>query len=753
MQRSGFPLLLLLGLSACGGAPAGAEPHASPWARADGSRAPEPERVHRRLGWIEAAGQLTVEGGSIEPPSAPGERGLRLRGGRDLRLRGPGPFEAEGWNVLALEVVAGSELWLRAGLLGAPGSAPLGSPDVPHLRAGERARVTFDLRALAEAGGPYAELLIGANGPAELAFELLAVELVARPAARWLPAVEDGPGDVALSGETRAAVALAAGAPLVARVRTARGAELALGYGPSPGTSAPAGTRLEVLARGPDGERELASLALDGPGWSDARVALPATPAELELVARLAGAGPETALALEPPLAFVPRADAATVLLVTSDTHRGDHLGASERNVGVRTSVLDALARRGVVFEDCLSSSNVTVPSHAALLTGRTPRDTGVVDNRTPLAEGCGTLAERFRAAGWATFGATSTKLLAPRWSGLGRGFERLSAPEQELSRPGSETLDVLERWLRSCVGRPLFAWVHVYEAHRPYAPPEGYAEAYYPSGRDPYDPGQELGGPPVPGSPGVRDRAWIDALYRGEVSYVDSLVGRLLAHERLASGVVAFTADHGECLGEQGLWWDHLAAYPAVLHVPLVLAWPGAPGGERVRAGVRQIDVGATLLALAGVEAGDFPGADLRRWLAQPPAADEPRFAVADEGQAVALTEGPWHLIVHLAAPDKPNLVTRDLLASPVELFDRARDPGCALDRRAEEPERMRAMARRLYQWARAAPPVARRTHELDEESRAMLSGLGYGTGAEGEPAGFVDVELLAERLAPYLD
>jgi len=752
--RSRFPLpCLLLGLAACGGAPEGGEPHASPWMRAAGSSAPTPERVQRRLAWTEDAQGLTVEGGSLDPP-VPGERGLVLRGGRDVRLRGPLPPEVEGWNVLAVELVAGSELWLRAGLLGGTEAAALGSPDVPHLRAGERARVTFDLREAA-ARGPHAELLLGANGPQELALELGSVELVARPAARWLPAVEDGPGEVTLAGETRSAVALAPDGALVSRLARAPRAQLALGFGPAPGRRPAADAHLELALRAADEERFLASIALDlEPAWRDARLSLPDLPAgELELVARLVGGAPDDALALEAPVLLVPRPDPPTVLLVTSDTHRGDHLGASEHDVGVRTSVLDELARRGVLFEDCLSSSNVTLPSHAALLTGCTPRDTGVVDNRTPLGAGRATLAERFRAAGWATFAATSTKLLAPGWSGLGRGFERLSAPPKELSRPGSETLDVLESWLPAAEGRPLFAWVHLYEAHRPYAPPEGYAEAYYPAGRDPYDPRAELGGPPVPGSPGVRDRAWIDALYRGEVSYVDALVGRLLAHERLASGVVAFTADHGECLGEQGLWWDHLAAYPAVLHVPLVLAWPGAPAGSRVRSGVRQIDVGATLLALAGVEAGDFPGADLLRWLGSPAAPDEPRFAVADEGQALALSEGPWHLIVHLAAPDKPNLVTRDLLAHPVELFDRARDPGCTVDRAQEEPERTRAMARRLYQWARAAPPTARRAHELDAESAAMLSGLGYGTGAGDEPAGFVDLALLAERLAPYLD
>jgi arylsulfatase A-like enzyme len=116
------------------------------------------------------------------------------------------------------------------------------------------------------------------------------------------------------------------------------------------------------------------------------------------------------------------------VLLVTSDTHRGELLGTTAGGL-VRTPALDALAARGVVFLDAMSTSNATNPSHAALMTGLHPRDTRVVTNRDPLARRAVTLAERFAAAGYRTAATYSAFHLDDATSGLGQGFDRYEGP------------------------------------------------------------------------------------------------------------------------------------------------------------------------------------------------------------------------------------------------------------------------------------------------------------------------------------
>ena len=779
-MRSGFAVPALALLAGCAdvdhSAPHGplaewrrAAPPAAPLVlrRPEGTAPPPAERLVERLeppadlgSWeITGIGRATVEAKRLRSGA------LLFAGGLGQTITIRDRFAPGDWNLVVMEVLAGGELGLRMALAREEGEL-LGSGDPIRVLPGELARAPFDWRhAVADGQRPFDALILGANSretdeeraPRAIDWHLVAVELRHRPPERWLPLPEDGPQPVTVDGETRRAVGLAVGGELVAELPPAKRGELALGVTRDPGLQASDPCELRVGVRADDGGvQPLGTVAVER-GWRDAR---------LDLSGVAGGAGPRTLVfelagpagfvaALEPPRIVRAGAVAPTVLLVTSDTHRADHLGASEHDVGVRTPTLDALAARGVLFEDCFASSNVTLPSHAALLTGTLPRDTGVVDNRTALDAAADTLAERFAAAGWATFAATSTKLLSPGWSGLAQGFERHSSPVSDVERRGDVTLAVAERWLPGAEGRPLFLWLHLYDAHRPYDPPNEHASAYYPADRDPRDPDLELGAPQVPGLPGVRDIEYVHARYRGEVSWVDELTGRLLEHERFADAAVAFTADHGECLGDQGLWWDHLAAYPAVLHVPLVLAWPGAPGGTRVGEGVRQVDVAHTLLRLAGIEgATEFPGRDLRDWLAARPPQAAPRFAVADGGGTVAVTLGSWHLVVHLEAPEKPHLMTRDLLARPVELFDRARDPGCDEDLAALEPRRTAHMAAMLLSWAEAAPARRGEAHAASAEARSMLSGLGYGSGGEDgdPPETFVDLPLLRERLAPWL-
>ena len=201
----------------------------------------------------------------------------------------------------------------------------------------------------------------------------------------------------------------------------------------------------------------------------------------------LAPMGQELHIALGEPR-LVRRSDQApTVVLITSDAHRADHVGAARSGVDVATPFLDELAARGVLFEDCTAPSNETLPSLTALMTGLSPRDTGILSNIDTLAGGARTLAERFRVAGFLTFASVSFASLGPGRSGLEQGFDRVSAPMIG-ARDSSETLAAVGDWLARSEGLPVFVWLHIADAHSPYDPPEAWRRRYYDIHRDPRD-------------------------------------------------------------------------------------------------------------------------------------------------------------------------------------------------------------------------------------------------------------------------
>jgi arylsulfatase A-like enzyme len=549
-------------------------------------------------------------------------------------------------------------------------------------------------------------------------------EVRAKPPVPWdrvLASADDVAVRYRVAGESRWARCLTVGTGLEGGVRVPdANAVLVFDYAVSrrmPGK--PANPHL-VVRIGSGALEERRELPLGEPeAWHAARVDLsPAAgrPVNVRIEPAVEGAG-TFYVALAGVRLIAPDPDPPTVVLVTSDTHRADHVGAARLGVDVRTPAIDALAARGAWFEDCFAPSHITLPSHAALFTGASPRDTGVLDNNTALSAAAPTLAEAFRDAGWLTCASTSLDILADSHSGFGQGFERVSAPEG--TRTADETVDVALRWLDEARGRPLFLWVHVADAHAPYAPPEPFDGLYYSKERDAFDPALEPNGEPPRWMPDVRDADYVRALYRGEVSFLDDELARLFAHPRAAQGVVAFTADHGECLGQHDIWWRHKDLYPDTLHVPLVLAWPGAPGGERRAQPARLIDLGRTLLDLAGLAEVPFPGANLLSGAA--PAA---RFALATNRRSAAVTKGGWHLIQHLRDHHR------------VELFHLARDPACVRDLVLDEPERARALRAELLVWLAAAegPGWAGGRNE-DPATLRRLAELGYADQVGDEP------------------
>ncbi len=326
---------------------------------------------------------------------------------------------------------------------------------------------------------------------------------------------------------------------------------------------------------------------------------------------------------------------APNVLVVTLDTVRADRFGAYGADE-LDTRHFDGLAAQGALFERAMAVAPVTGPSHASMFLGAGPWDHGVLLNGVPIPDDRPTLAEILRAHGWATGGFVSAYVLdgalgfrrgfgtydddfgaLPGWSALlpARAIamaRRAADPDTVLERRGGDTTDAALRWLARQDGR-WFLWVHLFDAHGPYAPPPPWDTRYYAGDRS--DPANTSMRDVTGVAPylarslaGITDLDWVLAQYAGEVGYADTQLGRLLdaveARGDRDRTVVAVIGDHGESLGEHGVWFNHGDdVQEASVHVPFALTWPGkVPRGVRVAAPFEGSDLAPTLLTLVGV-------------------------------------------------------------------------------------------------------------------------------------------------------
>ncbi len=438
-------------------------------------------------------------------------------------------------------------------------------------------------------------------------------------------------------------------------------------------------------------------------------------------------------------------ANAPLALLITSDTHRADHISiANDRSI-VRTPHLDDLARTGVLFEDCFSQTNVTNPSHISLMTGLHPRDTGIVDNRKRMARRAETIAEAYAAAGYRTFATTSAFHLQDTHSGLGQGFDRMEGPI-ELERDGEISIGILMDWIEESEGLPVFAWLHLFDAHEPYGPPKPFDKRYY-DGDDPFagdDP--DIDPKLIPEwLTGLKDLDYPYAQYRAEVDYLDGALCELLEHDRVASGLVAFTADHGESFGQHGIWWNHAGLYPDTVHIPLIMRWPAGPVGVSVKGAVRQSDVAATMLEISGIDRGEIPGEDLRRAIDDELKIDA-RYMLGSHFMNAAVQLGKYLFVMDIRPHfERSNEKLR--LTGVSELYDISIDPDCENDLLIEEFDIARRLRQRLIEWLESAEDLSlSESQQRTSNDEAMLEGLGYASSNTATSTSWWDPERWAQ-------
>ncbi len=405
---------------------------------------------------------------------------------------------------------------------------------------------------------------------------------------------------------------------------------------------------------------------------------------------------------------------ALNLVLVTLDTLRADRLPAYGY-AGIATPALDAIAREGVRFDHAATTVPFTLPAHSSILTGVYPPRHGVRENvGYVLPEGVPTLAERLAAAGYATGGFVSAFVLDGRW-GIGRGFDHYfddfdpaaleGANLASAQRDGAETTAAAIAWLEARpTDKPFFLWLHLYDPHDPYTPPEPFASRY-------------------PGRP-----------YEAEIAYTDELVGRLAAaletRGLLDTTAVVVTGDHGEGLGDHGEQFHGFFVYDTTVRVPLLLRLPKAElAGRVVETAVSHVDLVPTFLELAGLP----PATDLdgRSLVAQAAAAEpDPTRAVYSESLYPLLHYG-WAPLRALRRGD------RKYIQAPLpELFELSVDPGESRNAIRTERSAAAELSRNLdtlRSRLEAAAPAAAGAADLDEETLARLAALGYVAGQGG--------------------
>jgi arylsulfatase A-like enzyme len=398
--------------------------------------------------------------------------------------------------------------------------------------------------------------------------------------------------------------------------------------------------------------------------------------------------------------------------VVTLDTLRADRLGCYGFR-DVATPHLDAIAAEGVLFEQAAATAPMTLPSHASIFTGLIPPHHGVRDNGGFfLEEETVTLAELLQEAGWATGAFIGAWVLDGRW-GLDQGFDHYS-DRFDLSKykvvnlgtvqkTGDEVMDLALEWLDTIRSEKFFAWVHLYDPHTPYEPPEPFADRY-------------------PGQP-----------YLGEIAYTDEVVGRLVEWLR-DSGlwdrtILVLVGDHGESLREHGEATHTFFIYDATQHVPLIIH---TPWGDRGRSGaqVSTVDLLPTILDLLGLP--PLEGADGRSLarLVLHPEAESPGLAYAETyfprfhyrwQHLRSVRDGTWKFIE----------------APTPELYDLREDPGETMNLYEDRQDVAEALRNRLLRMAGDGTQAVPDNASLDPETLQRLAALGYvGGGAPVDPA-----------------
>jgi arylsulfatase A-like enzyme len=458
------------------------------------------------------------------------------------------------------------------------------------------------------------------------------------------------------------------------------------------------------------------------------------------------------------------------VILIQADTLRRDHLEAYGYSRPTAPTIA-RLAKEGALFRNYTVQATWTKVSTPSLMTSLYPTSHGVANFSDHLPAAANTLAESYRAAGYATVSLASV-IFTGQFTNLHQGFEELhedgSFSQQGSSKTAREYVDRLAEWLGRHRDTPFFAFLHVFDPHDPFEPRRPYDALWAdPSKKDEHvkqleavrkvikEPLLRLFGMPSreelvkagldPEAFVHHDRDWYDGSIRG----MDVEVARLMQTlERLGIAddtLVVFLSDHGEEFLEHDRMFHGQTVYGELTQVPLVMHWPAGLSTPRVvNEVVQSIDIMPTLLELSGITPPpglqgqslgplleeSTGGVQAHSWQRRPAIAEkqltDPKKGAAPpphDTESFAITDGQWKLIRNTARPRG---------GPEFELYDFAKDPLDQTDVSAQHPEVVARLSKALDGWKRMAgaarlKPDSEATKNLSPEQLQRLRSLGY--------------------------
>ena len=316
---------------------------------------------------------------------------------------------------------------------------------------------------------------------------------------------------------------------------------------------------------------------------------------------------------------------APPVILVTLDTTRRDALSPYHGEASW-TPVLDAFAARATVYDNAYATAPWTLPSHGSMMTGLYPSRHGAGVSEQFLPGALPTLAGLLRQRGYFTAGIAGGKLCSHSF-GVGQGFHRYRDPDG-FETTGDRVTDFAEALLGTHRDKPLFLFANYFDPHALYQAPPRYENRF-----DLQEHRRALEGQPVwrrfmdgdasawraiidGGAPATPELlAMMRAAYRSEVAFMDAQLGRLFEalkeQDLFDRALIILVADHGELLGEHGLFSHAGRLDPELTEIPLIVKYPGQQQGERVPDLVSQVDLFATVLSAAGLSPEEIPAHD----------------------------------------------------------------------------------------------------------------------------------------------
>jgi len=386
------------------------------------------------------------------------------------------------------------------------------------------------------------------------------------------------------------------------------------------------------------------------------------------------------------------------IVMIAVDTLRADHLSC----YGYRhntSPTIDRLAGEGVLFENYIACGIPTQPAYTTVFTGQHPFEHGIAQHAATGASIPATtpwLPSVLAGHGYMTAAVDNLYDHQP-W--FGRGYNTYMNPRTWQHITAEDINASAIPWLRRRTDEKFFLFVHYWDPHTPYLPPEAYRNLFYDGDRnDPANKSFEqvkrqfvypffkkwnydlLGD--------FTDIDYVVAQYDAEIRYVDdqlALLLRTIEESPLRDNtVVVIFSDHGESLTEHEMYFDHPGLYEANVHVPLIMKGPSElSGGVRVKGLADHRDVFSTILELAGIEDVYQGSGRSLMPLARNPASEGRPFTMLSEctwQAAEAIRTARWKLI---------HLIDKGLFRRPKrELFDLEKDPGETVNLYDEQPD-----------------------------------------------------------------